>query len=192
MQRRSFVKGTSAAGLLTTGGLITTIMGHTKAHMAKNPGTAVHYKRSLESARYIPGGIMHFLITKEQTNGEYALLEGIGRRGFEPPMHVHKYEDEGVLLLGGEVIFTVGDEKYHGHEGDYIFMPKGIPHTFQVVSEKIHALLILTPGGLEQYFWELGMPATDFEPAPLPTAPPSAEVMKMVGEINAKYGISHP
>jgi len=47
--------------------------------------------------------------------------------GEEPPLHVHKNEDEWFYLLQGEVTFHVGGENYAGAVGSFVSFPRGIP-----------------------------------------------------------------
>jgi quercetin dioxygenase-like cupin family protein len=73
-------------------------------------------------------------------------------RGEEPPLHVHKNEDEWFYLFEGEMTFHVGGETYHGGPGAFVCFPRGIPHTFTVETPVARFLLINTPGGFEQMF----------------------------------------
>ena len=80
--------------------------------------------------------------------------------GEEPPLHVHKNEDEWFYLLEGRVTFHVGTDNYHGVSGGFVSFPRGIPHTFTVESASAHFLVINTPGGFERMF-ELGPKSPD-------------------------------
>lgn len=72
--------------------------------------------------------------------------------GDEPPLHVHKNEDEWFYMLDGEVTFHVGGESHLGGPGAFVFFPRGIPHTFTVESPAARFLLMNTPGGFERMF----------------------------------------
>lgn len=53
-------------------------------------------RQSLEhSARYT-GWLLTFLATSEDTRGQFALQEQVGRKGNVPPLHIHHREDERV------------------------------------------------------------------------------------------------
>jgi mannose-6-phosphate isomerase-like protein (cupin superfamily) len=58
-------------------------------------------------------------------------MEGVLRPGAGPPPHVHRREDEGFLVIVGEVTFFLGDEKFGLKPGEYLFAPPGIPHPFK-------------------------------------------------------------
>jgi quercetin dioxygenase-like cupin family protein len=72
--------------------------------------------------------------------------------GDEPPLHVHKNEDEWFYVLEGEVTFHAGGESQLGKAGAFVFFPRGIPHTFTVESPAARFLLVNTPGGFERMF----------------------------------------
>ena len=72
--------------------------------------------------------------------------------GDEPPLHVHKNEDEWFYMLEGEVLFYVGKDTHRGTAGAFVSFPRGIPHTFSVESPSARFLLMSTPGGFERMF----------------------------------------
>jgi mannose-6-phosphate isomerase-like protein (cupin superfamily) len=106
------------------------------------------------------GNLMVLKATAETTNGAFGLLESLVRAGSAPPLHIHHREDETFWVLEGAVQVQCGDESYDAPAGSYIFLPRGIPHTYRVVSETHARLLtLLTPGGGEMFFVEGGRPA---------------------------------
>ena len=72
--------------------------------------------------------------------------------GVEPPMHVHRNEDEWYYLLDGEVSFHVGEETHRGAPGSLVFLPRAVPHTFTIESARARMLLVNAPGGFERMF----------------------------------------
>jgi len=72
--------------------------------------------------------------------------------GDEPPLHVHKNEDEWFYMLEGEMSFHVGGDTHVGTAGAFVSFPRGIPHTFTVESPSARFLLMNTPGGFERMF----------------------------------------
>jgi mannose-6-phosphate isomerase-like protein (cupin superfamily) len=84
------------------------------------------------------------------------------------PMHVHTREDGQVMLLEGTVSFFVGDLIYHLIAGDTLALPRGVPHAHIITSQNARVLTIAMPGGFEQLFVDLGVPALpDTAPPPL-------------------------
>lgn len=191
MQRRNFVKSTSAAALLATGSMFSNLTAKNNSTMNSTVLNPYHYTKSLESTRQMPGFSLNFIVTKEQTNGAYSIIEGRARKGGEPPLHVHEHEDEAFFMLDGEMMVTIGEEEYHVKKGDYIFLPRQIPHTQRFLTDEVHVLLYISPAGLEEYFRIASQPATSFEIPPLPTEPPTEEMMKMMMELSAKFGIKN-
>jgi quercetin dioxygenase-like cupin family protein len=102
------------------------------------------------------------------------------RRGAAAPLHLHRNEDEQFLVLDGRARFVVGDETLEAGPGDLVFLPRGVPHAYLIVSETARVLGSATPGGFEGYFTDLGTPLAE------PEAPPSLEAMT---EVAPRYGI---
>ena len=74
----------------------------------------------------------------------------------DTPLHVHSREDELFYIVEGEHIITLGDEEHRLGPGEAIFAPRGIPHAQRRVEPgKGHELIVVTPGGLEQFFRDL-------------------------------------
>jgi mannose-6-phosphate isomerase-like protein (cupin superfamily) len=112
--------------------------------------------------------------TAEQTGGDFGFLESMARPGFSPPLHIHHREHEAMWVIDGEVTFKCGDEILEAGPGSFVFLPRGIPHTFVIEGDTPARMLVLcTPGGFEGYHIEGGTPAVDdnipasFDPAQL-------------------------
>jgi len=108
--------------------------------------------------------------TAQDTGGAYGLLESLIPPGFSPPLHVHRREDESFWVLEGEFTFVCGGKAVRAQAGTYVFLPRGVPHSFVVEGDAPGRLLtMLTPGGGERFFIEAGRPA---EQDSLPPAAP--------------------
>lgn len=130
------------------------------------------------------GSLMTVKVGHEQTQGAFTLLEQISRPGFAAPPHVHDAEDEAFYVLEGELQVDCGDRTWAVAQGGFVFLPRGIPHAFSVLSDTGAKLLQITsPAGFEQFAAEAG------EPAATPTLPPSAEpnIPKLLSAMD-KYG----
>ncbi len=99
------------------------------------------------------------------TNGVMGVLEVLVDKNGEPPPHVHHGEDEAFYVLDGQVTVYVGEEVLEAPRGAFVFAPRDVPHRFTVDSHQARLLVVLTPGGFEQFFSEIG------EPAPEPRLP---------------------
>lgn len=91
-------------------------------------------------------------ITLKASAPGIGITEVVLRPGEEPPMHVHKNEDEWLYALEGEVTFHVGGENHRGAAGAFASFLRGIPHTFSIDSASARILVINTPGGFERMF----------------------------------------
>src|SRR5690348_2788601 len=67
----------------------------------------------------------------------------------EPPLHVHRNEDEWFYVLEGTVTFHVGGQDHLGTAGAFVAFPRAIPHTFSLETPAARFLVIDTPGGFE-------------------------------------------
>jgi mannose-6-phosphate isomerase-like protein (cupin superfamily) len=95
--------------------------------------------------------------TAETTGGAYGLVESWVPVGASPPLHVHHREDEAFWVIAGRVRFVCGGEEIVAGPGSFVFGPRDVPHTFITEGdETVHMLTLLTPGGGERFFLEVG------------------------------------
>jgi quercetin dioxygenase-like cupin family protein len=72
-----------------------------------------------------------------------------------PVRHVHEAVDEAVYVLAGRLDMQLGEERFFAEVGDFVWMPRGIPHGFSSAGEEaLRALALALPGGLEEMFRE--------------------------------------
>jgi quercetin dioxygenase-like cupin family protein len=135
----------------------------------------------------VVGDVYRFLATGEDTDGRYALWEAIVPPGGGPPPHVHSREEEGFFVLEGEITFTIGDQRLVAGAGTFANMPVGTPHSFKNESSKPARMLIsVAPAGLEEMFFEVGVPLPEGSTA---ASPPSKEEIEKLLAVAPKYGI---
>jgi quercetin dioxygenase-like cupin family protein len=133
------------------------------------------------------GDVYRFLAVGDETNGKYALWEAIVPPGGGPPPHVHSREEEGFYILEGEITFTINGERVVATAGTFANMPVGTPHSFKNESGQPAKMLIsVAPAGLEQMFFEFGVPLPEGAMTALP--PTQAEIEKLLA-VAPKYGI---
>jgi quercetin dioxygenase-like cupin family protein len=73
--------------------------------------------------------------------------------GFGPPLHTHHAEDEIIQVLEGALRIVCGDVDATLEAGGFAYLPRGVPHTFQVQGDApARALTLFTPGGVERLF----------------------------------------
>ncbi|HMK27392.1 MAG TPA: quercetin 2,3-dioxygenase [Chitinophagaceae bacterium] len=135
-------------------------------------------KPTLENSVHYIAHTFSFLATGKDTAGAFSLIHCFFRKGFMAPPHYHKLEDESFYLLEGEIEFHVGDKKFKASAGDFVVLPKNVPHHFDLISETAKALLLITPAGFEVFFREFGRPAQTLELPPVPTENPRKEMFE--------------
>jgi mannose-6-phosphate isomerase-like protein (cupin superfamily) len=70
-----------------------------------------------------------------------------------PPLHVHPGFDEVFLVLEGVLTALIGDVTHEVGPGCTVFVPGDAPHTFtNATDEPLRVLVVLAPGGFEDYF----------------------------------------
>ena len=120
------------------------------------------------------GILMQIRARAADTDGALGLVDGTFYQGFGPPLHVHHHEDEGMLVLEGELRFRRGTEEVIAGPGTFVWVPREVPHAFTVLSPSARALVIATPGGFEQMFAEGGVPASETTDPPTQHYDPDA------------------
>jgi hypothetical protein len=107
-------------------------------------------------------------VRASQSDGRVGAWESHEPLGTALLLHVHTREDEQVALLEGTLSCVVGDLVHHLVAGDTLALPRGVPHAHVITSPDARVLTIAMPGGFEQLFVDLGVPALpDTAPPPL-------------------------
>ena len=106
-----------------------------------------HGRQSLDRSVWYNGSLMTFLATAEETQGKFALIEAVSRKGNDPPPHIHRREDEIFYVLEGSVVVSVGDRAgsqvfmYALEEKDYLLgVPEAVAWVFGDESQNEVAL----------------------------------------------------
>lgn len=135
----------------------------------------------------VVGDVYRFLATGDDTNGKYAMWEAIVPPSGGPPPHVRSREEEGFYVLEGEIAFQIGEHRIVATAGMFANMPVGTPHSFKNETYRPAKMLIsIAPAGLEQMFFEFGVPVAQGATTAAP--PTKAEIEKLL-EIAPRYGI---
>ena len=106
--------------------------------------------------------------TEDTADGGFSLVEHpMPARHLAAPLHRHSREDEYSFVLEGRLGALLGDEVVFGEVGDLVFKPRDQWHTFwNAGDEPARILEIISPGGFEKYFDELGtLLSAEFDPA---------------------------
>jgi mannose-6-phosphate isomerase-like protein (cupin superfamily) len=137
-------------------------------------------RKSLSNTYEYAGGTIAILLSGADTGGDFSMWEGYQKPGGEPPLHVHHTTDETFIVLEGDLRFLVGDRIVDAPAGSVVFAPRGIPHTFKIKSPRARAITIATPAGFEEWFRQMGRPATSFDLPERVDPPTQEEIHKMI------------
>jgi hypothetical protein len=131
---------------------------------------------------------MNFKTVTAETGGLAWALEGLADQHMAVPLHRHSQEDEVWYVLEGEIAFTLDGATRRGGPGTFVYIPRGVAHTFQVVSATARWFGLGLGGHLDQWFFETGEPAQALTLPPAPAGPPSeAAIQAIVTSLDA-YG----
>ena len=135
---------------------------------------------------WIVGDTMTFKATSAQTGGSLMFVEVLTEPGGGPPPHVHTREDEFFYVLDGEFEILQGEETFRATAGAFAFVPRGTLHRFENVGDTAGRILVMfTPGGMEGFFFEAGVPVVEGETAP----PLGPEEIERGREAAIRYGL---
>ncbi len=138
------------------------------------------------SAFWFLNNLITVKATTESTGGSYSLCHQVSPPGSATPYHLHHVEDEAFYILDGESTFLCDGKKTIAGPGEYLFLPRGIPHGIRVTGSKPTSMLIFAmPGtGFVGMMEEMGEPARELT-LPLPSAPDLERLKRLC----AKYQI---
>ena len=138
----------------------------------------------------------HLATTKigSDAGASMTAIEFTQPKGFGPPLHVHETEDELMIILEGEIAFRSGDDEYIGTAGATAWLPHGVPHTFQVLSDEARCIVVTAandgPLQFENFVGELGEEMD--EPAMPEPGPVDPEAVAMAGARNGLQLLGPP
>ena len=127
----------------------------------------------------VQGIVFSYKAVGEDTEGRYALTEGIVPPHHGAPEHIHHREDEAFYILEGEFEIECGGKIFRASPGTFALLPKGLPHRFQNLADRPGKVLcVQSPSGIEEFFEHMSLLAE--------AGPPDANKMK---ELADKYEI---
>jgi len=90
------------------------------------------------------------------TGDRYEIVEEATPPQGGPPLHLHKAQNEWLYVLEGRLLFEMDGRQVEGTAGTSVFVPRGVPHTFQNIGASPARLLgVAEPAGLEAFFRDL-------------------------------------
>jgi quercetin dioxygenase-like cupin family protein len=136
----------------------------------------------------IVGDTYTILLSGDDTDGRYCLIDMHVPPGGGPPPHRHDFE-ESFTVLEGEIEATFRGKKSVVRTGETINIPANAPHSFINASQEAARLLcICSPAGQEGLFFAVGVPvATRTTPAPKLDHAAEAEMKAKIPALLPKY-----
>ncbi|MEV8100213.1 cupin domain-containing protein [Kitasatospora sp. NPDC085879] len=117
-----------------------------------------------QTLEWLHGGLFTVLLDSQATEGKLTVGLFDVPKAEAPPFHLHTREDEVFFLLKGEALVWAGDERHELSEGGIVYLPRNIPHSYRITSDRADLLLITTPGGIEEMFRHAGRDITTPRP----------------------------
>lgn len=154
--------------------------------IATSASDAYGYETGQGQRLWVTGDTLTFKATAAETGGSMTAIEVLAAPGGGPPPHVHANEDEAWYVLDGEFEILHGEQTLRLTAGGFAFVPRGTVHRFENVSDRHgRVLIIFTPGGMDGFFFEAGLPAVEGENPP-PLGPAEIERSR---EAAIRYGM---
>jgi quercetin dioxygenase-like cupin family protein len=99
----------------------------------------------------VPGMEFQLLVGGEQSEGAYSLMRGEMDHGI--PQHIHEFDDESLYILEGNMVAVVGEVNYELSTGDFLYLPRKVPHEL-LIEEPVRVLSSICPGGVIECLME--------------------------------------
>lgn len=140
----------------------------------------------------LPGFGAVFKLRSRDNGGEVAILEHPFAVGTITAAHRHTREDEHSLVLEGEIGFRSDDSEVVLGPGGYITKPRGEMHAMWNAGDRPGRIVeVITPGGFESYFRELGELLTAHSGVTTDGGGGLLHDLPEFGELAVKYGLTY-
>jgi mannose-6-phosphate isomerase-like protein (cupin superfamily) len=107
----------------------------------------------LQPGESVPGCAAGVKASICSTGGGLTAIESCTAGG--APWHVHTREDEYFYVVEGEIKFWCGKESFQAGPRSFVFLPRGVPHAWDVTSAgKATVLMMTVPAMLEEFLRE--------------------------------------
>ena len=128
-------------------------------HAMNNHTATEGFHTSADAAPSLPAAGGSLLAAAAQTDGRFTLIRVEVPADDHVPLHRHIAMDESFYVLDGSLDVTCGQDVFAAAAGDFVHLPRGLPHRYTAGAGGAQFLILATPGGLEAFFdeWEQGM-----------------------------------
>jgi mannose-6-phosphate isomerase-like protein (cupin superfamily) len=116
--------------------------------------------RGSGTATWALGSLYEKLVSAGETGGQLGVSIVTQPPGMASPLHVHTREAEAWFILGGTMTYVADGKLFDLVAGDFIYLPRGVPHGFRTTgSTPVRFLALAVPGQLLDLYDEVGSPA---------------------------------
>lgn len=141
-------------------------------------GTADHF--------HVLGGTVSITADSETTDGEFTVVDMLVPPGFENGLHTHEQSEVFHVLEGEMRLHVAGEDTILG-PGMSGYVPSGEVHGGANEGDEVcRVIAVMTPGGAEGFFEEIGQPSED-RSLPEPVEP-TEEMLESVFATGEQYG----
>ena len=156
----------------------------------KTASGVVHRPKGKGEALWAMGSLMEVKLGPDDGDGTLGVMEVTQPPGVATPLHVHHHEAEAFFLLEGSISYEGGGELYELAAGDFLYLPKDVPHRFRITgNDPARFLALMTPAGLTDLYAEVGHPALERRIPDRPTDQQVAEEIARWNEVGPRYGL---
>jgi quercetin dioxygenase-like cupin family protein len=96
----------------------------------------------LRPGESFPGSADGVKASGHSTSGGFTMIESQAASG--APWHVHTREDEYFYVVDGEIMVWCGKQEFRAGPRSFVFLPRGIPHAWDVTSRSKAIVLMMT------------------------------------------------
>lgn len=123
---------------------------HMTEEVSKSPDKPTAFDDSVTWHEGANGERITVRVSSLQTNGVFAVVESIAAPGCAVPLHLHRNEEEHLVIVTGRYRFQLEDEVFEQSAGTSVTVPKGAHHSWRNISDQPGRMVVtLTPGGFE-------------------------------------------
>jgi mannose-6-phosphate isomerase-like protein (cupin superfamily) len=147
----------------------------------------LHTPAGTGAATWAMGSLFERLAGAADTAGGLSAAVVTQPPGIATPLHVHTREAEAWFVLDGTLTYRAGAELVRLAAGDFLYLPRDVPHAFRTTgSTPVRYLALTLPGDLLDLYDEVGRPA---EHRGLPDGGvPPADIARWL-ELGPRYGL---
>jgi mannose-6-phosphate isomerase-like protein (cupin superfamily) len=128
--------------------------------MSTNPRKRTKFAKGylLKPDQGVPGFDSDVKASRASTMGALTVIATQAISG--APLHVHTREDEYFYVESGTLIIRCGEEVFRAGPGCFVFLPRNVPHSWDVFGGGIARILMMTvPAMLEEFLREFHAPS---------------------------------